>query len=69
VVKQLVFALIVSVNGEVDAKAKSYWEDLDRCGWFAEELTIQGTRRKYHTPVLAYCVPAYVDPETTLIHT
>ena len=67
--KQLVFALIVSVNGEINAESKSYWESLERCRWFAEELTIQGTRRKYHTPVLAYCVPEYVYPETTLIHT
>jgi len=69
VVKQLVFALIVSVNGEIDVGAKSYWKDLDRCRWFAKELTIQGTRRRYHTPVLAYCVPEYVNPETALIHT
>jgi hypothetical protein len=64
----LAFALIVTVNGEVDAKATSYWRNLERCRWFAEELTIQGTRRRYHTPVMAYCVPKYVDPETILVH-
>ena len=58
---KLVFALIVMVNGTVDAKATSYWHDLERCRLFAEELTIQGTRRRYHTPVLAYCVPQHVD--------
>jgi hypothetical protein len=64
----LAFALIVTVNGEVDAKATSYWRNLERCRWFAEELTIQGTRRRYHTPVMAYCVPKYVDPETIPLH-
>ena len=59
---KLVFALIVMVNGTVDVKATSHWYDLERCRWFAEELTIQGTRRRYHTPVLAYCVPKYIDP-------
>jgi len=58
---KLVFALIVMVNGTVDVKATSHWHDLERCRWFAEELTIQGTRRLYKTPVLAYCVPKYVD--------
>jgi hypothetical protein len=64
----LAFALIVTVNGEVDAKATSYWRNLERCRWFAEELTIQGTIRRYHTTVMAYCVPKYVDPETILVH-
>jgi hypothetical protein len=58
---KLVFALIVMVNGTIDAKAESYWFDLNRCRWFAEELTIQGTIRTYRTPVHAYCVPRYVD--------
>tara|TARA_B110000902_G_scaffold87706_1_gene104219 strand:+ start:135 stop:338 length:204 start_codon:yes stop_codon:yes gene_type:complete len=64
----LAFALVVTVNGEVDAKATSYWRSLERCRWFAEELTVQGTRRRYDTPVMAYCVPKYVDPETTPVH-
>ncbi len=64
----LAFALIVTVNGEVDARATSYGRNLGRCRWFAEELTIQGTRRRYHTPVMTYCVPKYVDPETIPVH-
>ncbi len=65
---KLVFALIVLVNGTVDVKATSHWHDLNRCRWFAEELTIQGTRKRYSTPVMAYCVPKYVDPIKVLIH-
>jgi len=65
---QLVFALIVIIGGEVDAGATSYWEGLARCRWYAEELTIQGTKRRYHTPVLAYCVPKYVDPTKVVIY-
>ncbi len=65
---QLVFALMVMVNSELDETATSYWHDLNRCRWFAEELTIQGTRRRYHTPVHAYCVPKYVNPTKVLIH-
>ena len=65
---QLVFALIVMVNGEIDVKATSYWKSLTRCRYFAEQLTVQGTHQKYHTPVMAYCVPAYKDPTKTRIH-
>jgi len=65
---QLVFALIVLIDGEVDANATSYWLNLKRCRWYAEELTIQGTLRKYHTPVLAYCKPVYVNPAEVTIY-
>jgi len=65
---QLVFALIVLIDGTVDAEATSYWKGLARCRWYAEELTIQGTRRKYYTPVHAYCKPVYVDPTKVVIY-
>jgi len=65
---KLVFALIVLVNGTIDADATSYWKDLNRCRWFAEELTIQGTKRRYYTPVHAYCVPKYVDPTKVKVY-
>jgi len=65
---QLVFALIVSVKGVVDPNNTSYWESVQRCRYFATELTIQGTRRKYVTPVFAYCVPKYVNPEKVTIY-
>jgi hypothetical protein len=64
---QLVFALIVSVNGVVDPKNTSHWESVHRCRYFATELTIQGTRRKYVTPVFAYCVPRFVNPTKVTI--
>jgi len=65
---KLVFALIVLIDGTVDVKATSHWHDLNRCKWFAERLTIQGTRQIYNTPVMAYCVPKYVEPNKVLIH-
>jgi len=65
---QLVFALIVMVNGEIDVKATSYWKSLTRCRYFAEELTIQGTRQRYDTPVMAYCVPRFQDPTKVVIY-
>ena len=65
---QLVFALIVMVNGEIDVKATSYWFSLTRCRYFAEQLTVQGTHRKYQTPVMAYCVPKYVNPKKVAVH-
>ena len=64
----LAFMLVVMVNGDIDPKATSYWFSLTRCRYFAEQLTVQGTHRKYHTPVMAYCVPAYKDPKKTRIH-
>ena len=65
---KLVFALIVLIDGKVDAEATSYWLNLKRCRWYAEELTIQGTLRKYHTPVHAYCKPVHVNPEEVVIY-
>ena len=65
---QLVFALIVMVNGDVDVKATSYWKSITRCRKFAEELTIQGTRQRYHSPVMAYCVPRFKDPTKVVIY-
>jgi hypothetical protein len=65
---KLVFALIVLIDGTVDAEATSYWHDITRCRWFAEELTIQGTIRRYDTPVHAYCKPMYVDPAEVVIY-
>jgi hypothetical protein len=64
----LVFMLVVTVNGDIDPNASSYWYSVTRCRWFAQELTAQGTYRKYNTPVFAYCVPKYKDPAKTTIH-
>jgi len=60
--------LLVTVNGDLDVKATSYWFNLNRCRYFAQELNGQGTRQRYQTPVMAYCVPAYKDPKNTSIH-
>jgi len=64
----LVFMLVVMVNGDIDPKATSYWFSLTRCRYFAEQLTVQGTHRKYNTPVMAYCVPKYVNPKKVAVH-
>ena len=64
----LVFALIVVVNGDIDQQATSYWADLNRCKYFAEKLRVQGTHRRYVTPVTAYCLPKYKNPDKTRIH-
>lgn len=64
----LVFVLVVSVNGEID-KTQSYWKDLTRCRYFAQQLTWQSSNIRYGNPVRAWCKPAYVDPKRVQIHT
>jgi hypothetical protein len=56
----LVFALTVSLNGAVDAKATSYWYSLTRCNYFVTQLT--------NPPVQAYCVPKFIDPKTVEVY-
>jgi hypothetical protein len=34
---KLVFALVILIDGKVDAEATSYWLNLKRCRWYAEE--------------------------------
>lgn len=58
---KLVFALIVMVNGTIDAETISYWHDLNRCKYFADSLTT--------APVKAYCVPKFRDPAKVEVHT
>jgi hypothetical protein len=60
--------LAVNAVEAAHKSATSYWHDLTRCRWFAEELTIQGTIRRYDTPVLAYCKPMYVNPAEVVIY-
>ena len=56
----LVFALTVSLNGAVDAKATSYWYSLTRCNYFVTQLT--------NPPVQAYCVPKFIDPNLVEVY-
>ena len=65
----LVFALTVSLNGAVDAKATSYWRSLTRCNYFARHLMWNSPRTsRTRTPVLAYCIPKYVNPKKAVVH-
>ena len=65
----LVFALTVSLNGTVDAKATSYWRSLTRCNYFARHLMYQSPNTyRSRTPVTAYCVPIYKNPKKAVIH-
>ena len=56
----LVFALTVSLNGAVDAKATSYWYSLTRCNYFVTQLT--------NPPVQAYCVPKFIELKTVEVY-
>jgi hypothetical protein len=65
----LVFALTVSLNGAVDAKRTSYWFSLTRCNYFARHLMWNSPRTsRTRTPVLAYCIPKYVNPKKAVVH-
>jgi len=67
---QLVFALIISLNGEEQGNRTSYWEDINRCRYFATRLHRQAYNNSYHfskAPIKAYCIPIWVDPKTTNI--
>jgi hypothetical protein len=42
------------------------WEDINVCVYFARKISLQANS-EYDVPVSAYCIPEYVDPETTEI--
>ena len=66
----LVFALIISLNGEEQPKKTSHWLDVERCRYFASRIYHQAYNSNYSyqkAPVKAYCVPIWVDPTTTEI--
>ena len=44
---------------ELITNMNSQFEGTYRCQWFAEKLRMQGTRHRYPTPVMAYCIPQY----------
>ena len=71
----LVFALMLEtlVDGYVD-KVEEFgvFEDIDHCTYFGQSITRQGLSKyaaklDYHIPVKAYCIPKWVDAETTEI--
>ena len=71
----LVFALMLEtlVDGSVD-KVEEFgvFQDIDHCVYFANVITRQGTSKTaakldYTVPYKSYCIPRYVDPETTVI--
>jgi hypothetical protein len=57
---QLVFALVVLVDGTVDVKATSYWYSVTRCNYFVSQLT--------NPPVEAYCVPKFIELKTVEVY-
>ena len=55
------FLLHVFVNQEIKSR-DMYFEDMDRCLYFAQRLARQGKT------VTAYCLPRQVDPNITRIY-
>jgi|TARA_R110001632_G_scaffold229261_1_gene365232 hypothetical protein len=74
-VKTLVFALMLEtlVDGYVDTtKEFGVFQDIDHCTYFGNAITRQGLSKyagklDYEVPYKAYCIPKYVDSETTVI--
>mgnify|MGYP003668172750 FL=1 len=74
-VKTLVFALMLEtlVDGYVE-KVEEFgvFEDIDHCTYFGQSITRQGISKyaaklDYSIPYKAYCIPKFVDAETTEI--
>lgn len=67
---QLVFALIISLNGEEQGNRTSYWADINRCKYFSVRINKQAVnyyKLLENSPVKSYCIPIWVDPTTTNI--
>ena len=67
--KQLAFGLFRQrwSGGMVTATIRvAVWEDVNVCVYFARKISLQANSQ-YDVPVSAYCIPEYVDPETTEI--
>lgn len=67
--KQLAFVLFLQMwNGGMvtDTVRIAVWEDINVCVYFARKISLQA-QNQYDVPVSAYCIPEYVDPETTEI--
>tara|TARA_R110000737_G_scaffold347245_1_gene378391 strand:- start:253 stop:483 length:231 start_codon:yes stop_codon:yes gene_type:complete len=71
----LAFVLMLEalVNQQVESIEEfGIFEDVDHCIYFANVITRQGLSRSaakldYTVPYKAYCLPKWVDPETTEI--
>jgi hypothetical protein len=74
-VKTLVFALMLEtlVDGYVDTTEEfGVFQDIDHCTYFGQSITRQGISKyaaklDYTIPLKAYCIPKFVDAETTEI--
>jgi|TARA_R110000744_G_scaffold370409_1_gene480985 hypothetical protein len=74
-VKTLVFALVLEtlVDGYVDTTEEfGVFQDIDHCTYFGQSITRQGISKyaaklDYTIPLKAYCIPKFVDAETTEI--
>ena len=67
--KQLAFVLFLQMwsGGMVTETIRiAVWEDINVCVYFARKISLQGNSQ-YDVPVSAYCIPEFVDPETTEI--
>ena len=67
--KQLAFVLFLQMwNGGMVTETirVAVWEDVNVCVYFARKISLQANSQ-YDVPVSAYCIPEYVDPETTEI--
>lgn len=67
--KQLAFVLFLQMwNGGIVTETIriAVWEDINVCVYFARKISLQANSQ-YDVPVSAYCIPEYVDPETTEI--
>lgn len=78
----LVFVLIVmtDVDGELVKSEYGAWRDVKECIFFSRALALQNRLPEqknfpeklktilYKMPIKAYCVPKYVDPETTEVY-
>ena len=67
--KQLAFVLFIQMwsGGMVTETIRvAVWEDVNVCVYFARKISLQANSQ-YDVPVSAYCIPEYVDPETTEI--
>lgn len=71
----LAFVLMLEtlIDGYVD-KVEEFgvFQNIDHCIYFSQSITRQGLSRSaskldYNVPVKAYCLPKWVDPETTEI--
>ena len=66
----LAFVLMLEtlIDGYVD-KVEEFgvFQNIDHCVYFSQGLSRSASKLDYNVPVKAYCLPKWVDPETTEI--